>query len=252
MNRWIAVAAAPALLFAGAAALAAPNGKAPAQAGGLSLSPAVIEESPAHAGTLGAVTVTNRSTQTLTVTVAPRPWNQDASGKVSAKRSGKLAGVSVDKSSFTLAPQASQNVTVTAAAPAAGYEYGALEVIGVPSDIAKRTGVVVGYRLVGTLRMLPAQKRYSLVASAVKRAGKAIVVPVTNKGNTLDPVSGQVQVKGARGTLNDNVGEVKILPGKKVNIALGSGLRSGSYSATLTLKQAGTKLLTVKRKFVVR
>jgi hypothetical protein len=252
MRRWIAVAAAPALLFAGAAALAAPHAKAPADAGGLSITPAVIEESPAHAGTLGTVTVTNRSTQTLTVSVAPRQWNQAVTGTVSAKRSGGLAGVSVDKPSFTLAPQGAQNVTVTAAAPAAGYEYGALEVIGIPSDAAKRSGVVVGYRLVGTLRMLPAKKRYSLVAGTVKRDGKAIVVPVTNGGNTLDPVSGQVQVKGARGTLNDSVGNVKILPGKKVDIALAKSLRPGSYSATLTLKQAGTKLLTVKRKFVVR
>jgi hypothetical protein len=252
MRRWIAVAAAPGLLFAGAAALAAPHAKAPAQAGGLSITPAVLEESPAHAGTLGSVMVTNRSKQALTVTVAPRQWNQDASGKVSAKRAGGLAGVSVDKSSFTLAPQGSQNVTVSASSPAAGYEYGALEVIGIPADAAKRSGVVVGYRLVGTLRMLPAQKRYSLTAGDVKRDGKAVVVPVTNDGNTLDPVSGTVQVKGARGTLNDNVGDVKILPRKKVDVVLAPSLRAGSYSATLTLKQAGNKLLTVKRKFVVR
>jgi hypothetical protein len=33
---------------------------------------------------------------------------------------------------------------------------------------------------------------------------------------------------------------------------LASGLKSGAYSATVTLEQGGTKLLTAKRRFSVR
>jgi hypothetical protein len=52
--------------------------------------------------------------------------------------------------------------------------------------------------------------------------------------------------------LNDNIDALRILPGKKVNIQLATGLKSGSYSATVTLEQGGTKLLTAKRRFSVR
>jgi hypothetical protein len=128
-----------------------------------------------------------------------------------------------------------------------------MEVIGLPADAATRTGVVVGYRLVGSLRLLPAQRKLALKAGAVKLAAKrAVVLPVTNAGNTLDPVSGTVKIKGARGTLNSTVPALRILPGKTVNIGLSSTLKKGAYSATVTLKQAGTKLLTAKRKFSVR
>ncbi len=252
MKRWIAVAVAPALLFAGAAAYAADHTAHASQTGGLSISPALIERT-AQPGPVGTVTVTNRSTETLALTVTPRPWTQAASGQVAANRRGTLAGVHVSQTTFTLAPQAAQKVAVTlAGVPAGGALYGALEVVGIPSDAAKRSGVIVGYRLVGTLRLLPAQKKLSLTAGAVKRVGRAVVLPVTNGGNTLDPITGVVQVKGARGTLNDNVSALKILPGKKVNIVLGTGLRSGSYNATVTLKQGGAKLLSAKRKFSVR
>jgi hypothetical protein len=252
MKRWIAVAAAPALLFAGAAAFAADHTAHSAQAGGLSISPALIERA-AQPGPVGTLTVTNRSGAALAVTVTPRPWTQAASGQVSANRRGTLAGVRVSQSTFALAPQAEQKVDVTlAGTPAGGALYGALEIVGIPADAAKRTGVVVGYRLVGTLRLLPAQKRLSLAAGAVKRVGRAVVLPVTNAGNTLDPITGQIHVTGARGTLNDDVTALKILPGKKVDVALATGLRSGSYSATVTLRQGATKVLTAKRKFSVR
>jgi hypothetical protein len=252
MKRWIAVAAAPALLFAGAAALAAGPDAHTAQTGGLSISPALIERA-AQPGPVGTVTVTNRSAAALALTVAARPWTQDASGKVVANRRGTLAGVRVSQSSFTLVPGAEQKIDVTlSGAPSGGSLYGALEVIGIPADAAKRTGVIVGYRMIGTLRLLPAKKKFSLAAGEIKRVGREVVLPVTNAGNTLDPVSGQVQIKGARGTLNDNVGNVSILPGKKVNIVVGTGLRSGSYSATVSLKQGGAKLLSAKRKFSVR
>jgi hypothetical protein len=253
MKRWIAVAALPAALFAGGVALAADNhGAHAAQTpGGLAISPAILTHAP-QPGALGTMTVTNRSAAPLTVTVTPRPWTQSAAGDFSARK-GTLGAVKVSTSSFTLAPNAEQRVDVSlTAAPAGGSLYGALEVIGLPADADKRSGVVLGYRLVGSLRLPPAQKKLSLSAGQVKRVGRAVVLPLTNGGNTIDPISGDISVKGARGTLNDNIDDLRILPGKKVNLELAGSLKSGSYSATVTLEQGGTKLLTAKRRFSVR
>jgi hypothetical protein len=255
MRRWIAIAAAPAALFAGGvAALAAEQhtSQAAQATGGLAISPAILTHAPLP-GSLGAMTVTNRSSEALTVTVTPRPWTQSASGRFAASRKGSLGSIKLSTSTFTLAPNAEQKVDLSlTAAPAGGSLYGALEVIGLPADADKRTGVVLGYRLVGSLRLPPAQKKRSLSAGQVKRVGRAVVLPLTNGGNTIDPISGDVSVKGARGTLNDDIDDLRILPGKKVNVELASGLRSGAYSATVTFEQGGTKLLTAKRRFSVR
>jgi hypothetical protein len=252
MRRWIAVAAAPAALFAGTAALAAEHNAAVAQTGGLSISPAVLTHAP-QPGPLGTMTIANRSAAPLAVTVTPRPWTESAAGDFAASRRATLSQVKVSASTFTLAAGAEQHVEVSlTGAPAGGSLYGAVEVVGLPADAGKRQGAVVGYRLIGALRLPPAKKKLSLVAGTVKRVGKAAVLPVTNKGNTIDPVSGKISVKSPRGTLNDNVGDVRILPGKTVNIMLVSAPRSGSYNATVTLQQGGTKLLTAKRKFSVR
>ena len=56
------------------------------------------------------------------------------------------------------------NATLNSA-PSAGYLYGAMEVIGVPADAAKRKGVVLGYRLVGSIRINPAAPKYAITAS---------------------------------------------------------------------------------------
>jgi hypothetical protein len=255
MRRWIAVAAAPAALLAGGVALAADNHAnlaARQTEGGLSIAPAVLTHAP-QAGPLGSMTVTNRSSAPLAITVTPRPWTESAAGQFAASRKGTLPGVRVSAPTFTLAPGAEQRVDVSlGGAPSAGSLYGAIEVVGLPPDANKRTGVVIGYRLIGSLRLPPAQKKFSLTAGAVKRAGRAVVLPLTNGGNTIDPISGELSVRGARGTLNDNIADLRILPGKKVNLELATGLKSGSYSATVKLEQGGTKLLTAKRKFSVR
>ena len=125
---------------------------------------------------------------------------QSASGKVSPNRRGTLPGVSVDKASFTLAPGAEQAVTATLnSAPSAGYLYGAIEAVGVPTDLSKRKGVVLGYRLVGALRITPATPKTGLTAGTAKAVKGTAVVPVKNTGNTLDAVSGTVRVKSSGG-----------------------------------------------------
>ena len=214
--------------------------------------PAIIEHGP-QAGALTTVTVANRSAAPLAVTVTPRPWTQSASGKVAPNRRGTLPGVRVSQASFTLAPGAEQQVSATlTSSPAAGYLYGALEVVGVPADAATRKGVVLGYRLVGSLRILPTAPKYELTAGNAKAVGGTAVIPVKNAGNTLDPVSGTVSVKGASGTKNLAIAAVRILPGKTINVPAGTKLAKGSYTAKVTLSQGGKKALAVTKKFRVK
>jgi hypothetical protein len=257
MKRYMALGAVLTALGVGGAAIghnAAAGGAAAAQSqGGLAVTPALIEHN-SQTGPLATVTVTNRSATALAVTVTPRPWTQSASGKVSANRRATLAGqIGVSKGSFTLAPGAEERVGVTLnSVPPAGALYGALEVVGLPADAATRHGVVLGYRVIGTLRIRPSVPKLDLVASAPKAVKGTAVLPVRNNGNTLDPVTGTITVKGAAGTRESALQAVRILPAKTINVPLGTKLTPGSYTATVTLRQKGKKALSIKKRFTVK
>ncbi len=96
--------------------------------------------------------------------------------------------------------------------------YGGIEVIGVPEGAEDKHGVVLGYRLVSTLRLNPATPVLSLVASSPKVTGsgskRAVVLPVKNAGNTVQPVSGRVSLKSALGTRRRDLDSLRILPGQ--------------------------------------
>jgi hypothetical protein len=252
------IAAVAAVVCGGGAAMqqafAAGGGAAKAQdTGGLSISPTILSHA-AQPGPVGGVVIVNRSAAPLAVTVTPRPWLQSSDGKVVADRKRTLTGVTLSSRSFTLAPGATQEVDATlAGTPSGGSLYGALEVVGLPTDASTRTGVVLGYRLIETVRLLPAVAKHSLKASALTLGPKhSVLLPVTNTGNTLDPVSGTASLKGARGTVNGDIGAMKIVPGAKVGLSLGSALKRGGYSVKVVLKQGGKTMLTVKRKFTVK
>jgi hypothetical protein len=232
--------------------------RAAAAAGGLAITPVLIEK-PAAVGPVATVTVANRSKEKLDVTVTARPWVQSSSGAVSVNRRKTLGAVGVSDDGFALAPGASKVVAVTLrAAPSGGSAYGGLEVIGLPAGAADKQGVVAGYRLVSSLRLNPAKPVLRLEASAAKLAGagadRAAVLPVRNAGNTLEPISGSVRLKGPLGTRQRSIGKLRILPGKTVNLLLSSAksLPAGSYTATVQLAQGTattsiTKRLRIKR-----
>ncbi len=257
MKKYMALGAVLAALGAGGAALgqtAAAGGAAAAQAdGGLSLLPVVVEHDT-KPGPLATYTIANRSAAPMTVTVTPRAWVQSAAGKVSPNRNSTLnSQFSVSPASFTLASGAEQAVNVAlTSAPAGGSLYAALEVVGLPTDAATRKGVVLGYRLIGSMRILPAVPKVSLVVGNAKASGKTAVLPVKNAGNTIDPVSGTVRVQGSSGTRNLSIASIRILPGKTVNVPLGKGLSRGSYNATLTLNQRGKRVVNLKKKFRIK
>jgi hypothetical protein len=257
MKRSMALGAAVLALGAGAAAYgqkATAGGAAAAQAdGGLAVSPATFEAKAGQTGVLGTMKVANRSAAPLTITVTPRQWTQAATGKVSPNRRSTLSGVSVSEATFTLASGAEKDVTVNLnSTPSAGSLYGAMEVVGLPADVATRKGLVLGYRVVGAVRVLPAAPKTGVSAGKIKVTKGTAVLPVKSTGNTLDPVSGTVSVKNARGTRNLSVSPVKILPGKTINVPLGTKLQKGTATAKVTLKQKGKTALTLTKKFTVK
>ncbi len=256
MKRYMAFGAVLVALGAGGAALgqkAAAGGATAAQTdGGLSVMPAVVEHGP-QPGPLGTYTVANRSSAPLAVTVTPRPWVQGTSGKVSVNRRSKLSGVSVDAPSFTLAPGAQRNVTATlTTAPSAGSLYGALEVVGLPSDAATRKGVVLGYRIIGTIRVVPTAPRVKLVAGTPKASRGAATISVRNTGNTAEPVGGSITLRGPGGSRIKEVDGLRILPGKSVTIALASNLAAGRYTAAVRLTQRGRVAASGTKRFSVK
>jgi hypothetical protein len=258
-RKTIAVAGVLAAVAAGAVIARAdqPSARTAQLTGGLSLSPVLIERA-AEAGAVNSMTVANNSKSTLTVTVNARPWTQSSSGLVSPKRKSSLAGVEVSEKEFTLAPGKSKDVVVTLkSAPSAGYLYGAVDVIGLPTNLTKRKGVVAGYRLLGTLRYNSAAPTYGLKLGSAKVSGKGsakmLTLRVKNTGNTIAPVTGSVRLKGSTGTKNASVKATRILPRKTISLPLVSakGLRAGKYTATVKLTQAKEKT-TITKKIRVR
>jgi hypothetical protein len=224
--------------------------RAVAAAGGLKVVPALIDK-PAAAGEIAPMTVTNNSAKSVDVKIAARPWVQSSSGAVSVNRRKTLSGIELSEDSFTLAKGAKKQITITARSDASMF--GGIEVIGVPTGADDQDGVVLGYRLVSTLRLNPATPVLSLVASNPKVTGsgseRAVVLPVKNAGNTVQPVSGSVRLKSALGTRQRDLDSLRILPGKRVNVLLSStsSLNPGSYTATIRLTQGGkTTTLTKK------
>jgi hypothetical protein len=253
-----AVAAAVAVAVGGAALLAhATPASSKSAAGGLAMSPVVIEQT-AKAGAAITVTVYNRSAQTLAVTVAARPWKQSVSGAAEPDRRRTLSNVSVGASAFTLKARTQRAFPVTLqSVPSVGYEYGALEVIGLPPGADTKKGIVTGYRLIGNLRMDPATPLLKLSTGKVTTASFAgtrmLALAVTNRGNTVKPITGNVDLKGPLGTRNSSIRSVRILPGKTVDVPLRStkGLSPGAYKATVELDQGG-QTTTVHRNVRIR
>jgi len=250
-------AAAAAVVATGAVIAHADGSKAGAFAltGGLAVADSSIERQ-AVIGAANTVKVSNNSNESLAVAVTARPWTQSSSGLVSPNRRSTLAGVGVSDSTFTLAPGTSRDVVVTLRnAPAAGALYGALEIVGLPSDLAKRKGVIAGYRIVGALRYKPATATYALkVGSAkVSKAVKMLTLSVKSSGNTAEAVSGTVRVKGPLGTRQGSIKSTRLLPGKTIALGLMSSkaLRAGRYTATVTLKQ-GSLRTTVSKKITIK
>lgn len=226
-------------------------------AGGLSITPEVVEH-PAQPGVVGAVRIANTTTGPLLISVTPRPWIQAPNGAIAPNPAKTLKSlVRIVGNSFTLAPGAATSVTVTLLHPPAGSSlYGAIDVIGQPPPPKKKTtGVLLGYRLIGSLRLdAPAAARRLRLRLASPRligpaARRQLVAALTNLGNTIDPVRGSAQIIGAGGTRTVAIGARAIVPGATVDLPLGpiKGLPHGSYRIRVSLSQASRPVLVATR-----
>jgi hypothetical protein len=204
----------------------------------------------AKSGAGGTVTVANHSAHTLAITVAARPWRQSRTGATVPDRRSTLRAVTLSATSFSLAPKAQRTITV--GLPSSGDLYGALEVIGLPPNADEQKGIVTGYRLIGSLRLDPAVPVLKLSAGKITTSGRGssreLALPVTNRGNTVQAVSGDVDLKGPLGTRSTHIASVRIVPGDTVDVALGRthGLVAGLYKAEIELDQ-GTLTVKVNR-----
>jgi hypothetical protein len=232
--------------------------RATAAQGGLAVTPPRLETT-ARRGASGTVTITNSTNRKLRMTVRPRPWRQARNGDVAANRSKRLGGVSVNATRFTLEAGAARSVAVTLTrVPSRGSQYGALDVVGKPTR--RRKGINVNYNLISSLRFNPSAgaRRYRLRAGKAKVTGsgssRALVLQVRNRGNTVDPVGGSVDVSGSGGGKSGSIAAKSILPGKRIELRLLSlsGMRRGTYSASVTLSQAGRNRISVTRSFRIR
>jgi hypothetical protein len=227
-------------------------------AGGLSISPAIVEHA-ATPGPVGAVTVTNTSDAPLKVTVVARPWAQSSAGAVTPNERASLASqIALSAGAFSLAAGHSQVVNVSLRAkPANGSLYGNIEVLALPTTPPTQTGVSIGYRLIDSLRLDPAVPRLKVTVGRVivhgGRAGVALVA-VHNNGNTIDPIGGTARTAGPGRKLSAKISPVRILPGATVDLVVArlSGQRAGKHTATLRLTQRGKVVATTSRAFTLR
>jgi hypothetical protein len=235
---------------AGGAMLAHASNRAQKTEGGLAVSPSMVERK-AQAGATDTFTVSNNSDKALNVKVAARPWIQGSSGAVAPNRRHALGTVGVSAPSFTLAPK--QSKTLTVMLKTGSPTYGSVEVIGLPTDASKSKGIVLGYRVLSTLRYDPATAVHALKAGSVKISKSKLSVGVRNTGNTVDPVTGTVSIKGSLGTKQGSIKSTRILPGKTISIPVTSAkhLAKGSYTATIQLTQ-GTSKIKLTKKFRVK
>jgi hypothetical protein len=248
----VAVAGLAATQIAFADAPTAP--RAVAAQGGVSINPQILETT-ARRGASGSVTISNTTNRKLRMTVRARPWRQARNGTVAANRRRSLGGVSVSSTRFTLAAGSQRTVSVRLSrVPSRRSQFGALDVIGKPTR--RRRGINVTYNLISSLRFHPTAgaRRYRLGVGKARVSKRTLLLQVRNRGNTIEPVGGSVDVSGSAGGRSAGISSMRILPGKMVNLKLMSlaGMRRGSYRASVTLSQAGRNIVSVTRRFRIR
>ncbi|HET6509052.1 MAG TPA: hypothetical protein VFG42_19820 [Baekduia sp.] len=222
--------------------------------GGLAISPAIIEHTAAP-GAVGQLRVANGSNRSIAVRIRARPWVQARSGAVDADSRRTLPQIRLGATAFTLAPGEARTVAATLLSrPGSDSLYGAIEVLGTPKGGSTANGVKVRYRLLGGLRLspTPARRKLRVRVGPASADGTNAVLAVRNLGNTVEPISGASRIVSASGTLRDTIAAQRILPGSLVDLRLHRGrLPRGTYTATVTLRQAGHKIASATKRFRV-
>jgi hypothetical protein len=237
---------------AGVFASAAP---AHAQSGGLSVTPASLEHT-AKRGVVGSLTLNNTTKETLKVTVVVRPWRQELFGKVVVdSRTTLTKYVRATVRSFTIGAGAKRPVTFSMLrGTGSGSLYGAVDVVGKPTNTKGRKGIIPNYRLISKIRLNApkSKKRYRLRTGGAQVRSGVVVLPVRNLGNTIDPIAATYTLSGPSGR-NGKAAAVAALPGKLVGLNLGAarGMRKGTYTVTAKVTQAG-RTVNARSTFTIR
>jgi hypothetical protein len=215
-----------------------------AAAGGLSVTPAVLEHQ-AKVGKVGSLTLNNTTNETLRVTVRVRPWLQQLNGNVfTDPRSTFSRYVRATRQSFTIAGGAKVPVNFNMLRrTSSGSLYGNVDILGKPVNTKGRKGIIPQFRLISSLRLHPARASVRLRTGAAQIRGGAFLLPVRNLGNTIEPVGGTYKLSGP-GTRSGSIAAVRVIPGKLVGLNLGStrGMKKGRYTITASLLQAGKRV----------
>ena len=222
-----------------------------AQSGGLSVTPASLENR-AKLGTVGSLTLNNTTKESLRVTVTVRPWRQQLNGTVVADpRSNLTRYVRATTRSFTIGAGVKRPISFRMVRRLSSL-YAGVDILGKPTNTKGRKGIIPNYRLISKLRLNPAKKTYNFRTGAAQVRSGAIILPVRNLGNSIDPIGGTFRLSGP-GTKSGNMAAIAALPGKLVGLNLGStrGMKKGTYTVNATVKQ-GNKSTNVRTSFRIR
>jgi len=212
-------------------------------AGGLSVTPASLEHN-ARLGTIGSLTLNNTTNETLRVTVTVRPWMQELNGNVIADPRATLTRyVRASSSVFTVAAGARRPVTLKMVRrTSSGSLYAGVDIFGKPTNTKGRKGIIPQYRLISKLRLNASHKVLRWRTGAAQLRGGAVILPVRNLGNTIDPIGGTYSISGPSGR-SGTMKAIAALPGKLVGLNLGAtrGMKKGRYTIAATVTQAGRR-----------
>lgn len=226
---------------------------------GLAISPPIIAHAAVR-GTVGGVTISNNTGETLRIGVSARPWLESPSGAVAPNQRSVLGNVALSATSFTLASGASRVVSLSLRSlPSNGSVYGNVDVLGVPTAPSTHGGVIVDYRLIATLRLTPARTAYGAVASGVVVTGNhkrgEIYLAVRNTGNTVTPIGGTARITSPRGSASATIPSTRLVPGVTVDLpvlALRGSLPAGSYTISDGLTAGGRVVSWASHKFALK
>ena len=222
-----------------------------AQSGGVSGTPASLE-SRAKLGSVGSLTLNNTTRETLRVTVTVRPWRQQLNGTVVADpRSNLTRYVRAATRSFTIGAGAKRPVSFRMVRRLSSL-YASVDILGKPTNTKGRKGIIPNYRLISKLRLNPARKTYRWRTGAAQVRSGAVILPVRNLGNSIDPIGGSFRISGPS-SKSGNMAGIAALPGKLVGLNLGStrGMRKGRYTVNATVRQ-GNRSGNVRTSFTIR
>src|SRR4051812_34535491 len=210
-------------------------------AGGLSVTPAVLEHTMKR-GTVGSMTLNNSTNETLRVSVNVRPWRQELNGTVIGDMRATLNRyVRATNRTFTVRAGRSHRITIKLYhRPGSGSLYGGVDIFGKPTNTKGRKGIIPQYRIISKLRLNANRKTYRWRTGAAQIRQGAVILPVRNLGNSIDPIGASYRITGPSGRAGTATA-IAALPGKLIGLNLGytRGMKKGHYSIAATVTQNG-------------